>query len=94
MFQKLFSPISGFYKNFENIQDINNDTQIEQLSTWFNGEIDIVSLEYNSANNDELKERASLNWRLTEREKKSIITNIDSDRNVRELEQLKSLLNN
>ncbi len=92
LFQKFFSPIQGFYRNFESIQDINNDTGLEYVVKWFDGQIDVVSLEYNSANNKELKDRASLNWRLTEREKNSIIENIYSDRNRSQLEKLREML--
>ena len=94
MFHKLFSPIEGFYKNFESIQDLSNDTQLEQLNKWFDGPVDIISLEYNSANNPNLKERASLNWRLTQKEKEGIIENIHSARNKSELERLKYLISN
>lgn len=92
LFQKLFSPIQGFYRNFENIQDINNDSKIEKAREWFDGSIYTVNLEYNSANNLELKERASLNWRLTDLEKQSIFQNIKSDKNTAEIERLVQLL--
>lgn len=92
LFLKLFSPIQGFYKNFENIQDINNDTKLQRAENWFNNNIDIINLEYNSANNLELKERASLSWRLTELEKLSIFENIHSEKNLNELNRLKKLV--
>ncbi len=92
MFQKFFSPLQGFYKNFENIQDFSNDDKLEQMKKWFKGNVNIVQLEYNSANNEEIKERASLNWRLTSREKESILENIHSEKNKSELDRLKNLL--
>ena len=92
LFQKFFSPIQGLYGNFEKIQDINNDTWMEQAQGWYPGEINTVYLEYNSANNPIFKDRASLNWRLTAREKRSIIENIGSEKNQGELRKLEGLL--
>ena len=92
LFQKFSSPIEGVYKNFENIQDINNDTYLERAQSWYKGPLYTVNLEYNSANNVLLKERASLNWRLTNMEKNSIIQNINSKKNRAQLEKLKEIL--
>ncbi|MDH5603693.1 MAG: patatin-like phospholipase family protein, partial [Cyclobacteriaceae bacterium] len=88
LFQKFYSPIQGLYGNFENTQDINNDNSLEHIQRWYPGNIKTVYLEYNSANNPNLKDRASLNWRLTSREKRSIIENILSEKNQSELKKL------
>ncbi|MDH5598095.1 MAG: patatin-like phospholipase family protein, partial [Cyclobacteriaceae bacterium] len=88
MFQKMFSPLNGLYSNFERIQDINNDTKLEMAQTWFKKPIYRITMEYNSANNQVIKDRASLNWRLTTREKKSIISNIYSSKNQIEIEKI------
>jgi len=92
LFQRFSSPIQGFYKNFENIQDIFNDNRIEEANSWFQGDIYNILIEYNPENNALLKERASLNWRLTEREKQSVIQNIHSDKNITELQKLRRLI--
>lgn len=92
LFHKFSSPIQGFYRNFESIQDINNDTDIEISIDWMEDKVSWVQLEYNSANNSTLKERASLNWRLTKKEKESILHNIHSERNQDQLNKLKKLL--
>ena len=80
IFQKLFTPITSVYNNWWNIQDLNNQTRIEMIGSWFKGRVIQINLEYdifnpispkyeNSKAGSRHYERASLNWRLTTREK-------------------------
>jgi len=104
--ERLFNPIRSIYNNWWNIQDLNNDHKIELARTWYKGRIYRVNLEYNLASPildyesdvNRFKhvkfERASLNWRLTSREKKSIKENINSVANQKALRRLIFLLNN
>ncbi|MEO1052333.1 MAG: patatin-like phospholipase family protein [Bacteroidota bacterium] len=101
---KFSSPISSIYQNFENLQDITNDNKIEYARSWFDHNIERVDIQYvpdefegkRPEATDSLKvasgERASLSWRLTGREKKSIIENINSSHNQQALSKLKELL--
>ncbi|MEQ8425602.1 MAG: patatin-like phospholipase family protein, partial [Cyclobacteriaceae bacterium] len=96
-------PISNVYNNLENFQDINNDVLIGQAASWLNCPLDRIELQYQSDNAyvpilqkmDSIRQnnaRASLSWRLTMREKQSVMNNIHSEHNRVELEKLRSLL--
>ena len=98
-------PISSIYQNFESLQDITNDSKIEFARSWFEGEIDRVDIEYipreylaeNMDQIDSLKlenvKRASLSWRLTSREKQSILQNINTMRNRAAIARIDTLIN-
>lgn len=95
-------PISSVYNNFENFQDIAADLQLGQAHSWFRNSIDRVDLEYEAEDYapilqkmDSIRKtnaRASLSWRLTSREKQSIIDGISTYRNRSEIERLRQLL--
>ncbi|MBT1700630.1 patatin-like phospholipase family protein [Fulvivirgaceae bacterium PWU4] len=96
-------PISSVYNNFENFQDITSDLLIGYSRSWFNNNIERVDIEYEAQDYvpilqkmDSLRKnnaRASLSWRLTTREKESIIGNISVEKNRKAIERLKELLN-
>ena len=104
LFDRFTLPISSIYQNFEALQDITNDNKIEYARKWFDATIQRVDLQYipedyakeNLSRSDSLRmenvQRASLSWRLTGREKKSVITNIDTHANQKALLKLRSLL--
>lgn len=95
-------PISNVYNNLENFQDINNDVLIGQATSWLTHPMERIELQYQSDSYvnilqkmDSIRQnnaRASLSWRLTMREKQSVMNNIHSARNWAELERLKVLL--
>ena len=99
---ELTQPISSVYNNFENFQDINSDLLIAQASAWYQGPIHRVDLQYQATDYvpvlkkiDSIRQnsaRASLSWRLTNREKNGIVSNIKTDVNKRELNKLRQLL--
>ncbi|MBX2962223.1 MAG: patatin-like phospholipase family protein [Cyclobacteriaceae bacterium] len=98
----LTQPISTVYNNFENFQDIGNDTYVGFAKTWFPKPIERIDLQYQVesyapilSQMDSLRQnnaRASLSWRLTTREKYGIVENINSPANLAELQKLKKLL--
>lgn len=98
-------PIASVYNNLANIQDINNDSRIEEMDHWLNVPINLVEIEYNTYTNIDEQyfisskeierkrmERASLSWHLTTKEKKNIIQNIQLRNNQFALKQLDDLL--
>lgn len=103
LFQRMTAPFRFFYDNLFNTQDINNDDRMEYARTWLDVSLRSVELEYVShqeegikftgANQSKLIERPSLSWRLTGREKNSIIENINHPENQQALQELKLLLN-
>ncbi len=104
LFERFTLPISSIYQNFESLQDINNDNKIEYARSWYNGTISRVDIQYepednatlNLSTSDSLRmentKRASLSWRLTSREKQSLMDNINSRKNQDALKKLKNLL--
>jgi hypothetical protein len=98
----LTQPISNVYNNFENFQDIQSDLLIGQARSWLAAPIDRVDLEYQAEyyspalqKMDSIRQnnaRASLSWRLTTREKQSIVNTIRSENNQRALLKLSELL--
>ncbi len=89
-------------KNFENFQDITSDLLIGYSSSWFKNTIDRVDIEYQTGSYvpilqqmDSIRKnnaRASLSWRLTTREKQSLIENMNSEKNQEAVQRLKALL--
>lgn len=94
---RLTYPIASVYNNLTKMQDINNNARIEQMKLWFDGEMDIVEIVYDSdqerGRTTEV-ERASLSWHLTTREKQHIISNINKERNVKAIQKLQKALKN
>lgn len=87
---KVFTPITNIYNNWSNIQDVRNDLLIEYAKEWFPGELAHyviaydAGMEINNQSESELQhieERASLNWRLTGREKYNIRNAIWAEEN-------------
>jgi hypothetical protein len=95
-------PISSVYNNFENFQDITSDLLIGYSHSWFNNSIERIDIEYEAMDYvpvlqkmDSLRKfnaRASLSWRLTTREKESIINNVNSEKNLAAIRELKRML--
>jgi hypothetical protein len=102
IFDAFTQPISSVYNNFEHFQDITSDMTIGYAKSWFKNNIDRIDIEYEAEdftpvlqNMDSIRKhnsRASLSWRLTTREKQSIIDNVSSDRNLNAINELKRLL--
>ncbi len=104
LLEKSTLPISSIYQNFESLQDITNDNKMEFARSWFNGTIERVDIQYvpreyleeNKSKIDSLKlenvERASLSWRLTSKEKMSLIENINTQKNKAAIQRINELI--
>ena len=98
LIQKMTGPFRFLYDNLFNIQDVNNDDRLEYAEAWLDVDLHCVSLEYSSyvtepdAFGKFTSERPSLSWRLTSREKNSLIHNIHHPKNQRALQELQRLL--
>lgn len=104
--ERISVPISSVYNNLGNSQDLSNDYKLTFANEWFDGEIDLIGLEYNTLSIFEQKEfinkaqenwqkdleRASLSWHLTKKEKTNIINNIKQPSNQESLQRLKNLV--
>lgn len=101
LLEKLSTPISNIYNNWSNVQDTRNDLLIEYAAEWFQGNLSHSMLTYDAGvafSEDRLdkmkhiEERASLNWRLTGREKYNIRNAIHSIENQKTLSWLNQSL--
>ncbi|WP_119843873.1 patatin-like phospholipase family protein [Reichenbachiella sp. MSK19-1] len=92
IFDKVSNPISSVYNNLANFQDVNNAYKLEYMKSWYPDSIHQFVLEYDmyedyreendhkgvSTKDSTKAKRPSLNWHLTEKEKKSLIRNVQS----------------
>lgn len=92
IFTKIFNPINGLYKNWDNIQDNNNDQTLEVLSSIYQVPIQEVLFEYTPKTAQKPDDRASLSWHLTAKEKQSIARNIQADHNQKSIQTTVELL--
>lgn len=104
--QKLFTPLKNIYINWDNVQTLHNEVLFTRMKESVDFPFERIEFEYSTlhylkergladesgAFDPQVQEiqRASLNWRLTAREKKSIIDNINSPYNRQSLNRLKS----
>ena len=86
-FEKTSSPIKNLSDNFLVVQDYISDKLISNVSMTKD-----LSFEYILIQMPETKDRVSLNWHLTEKEKNTLLTGIYSQENKNELLKLKSIL--
>lgn len=82
--QQLFSPIQSVYKSWDKVQSTKNDQWYDLSKETFGDHLRRVEIEYKNLP----LERVSLNWRLTEAEKWSLMQAIDSDFNQKALQKL------
>ncbi|MEJ2005396.1 MAG: patatin-like phospholipase family protein [Cyclobacteriaceae bacterium] len=104
LLERLTLPISTIYQNFQSMQDITNDTQIEFSQSWLDVPLDRIDIQYvpddlakeNLSVSDSLRmenqQRASLSWRLTGREKESLLENIHTIPNQQAIRKIRRLL--
>lgn len=85
--EKLLSPFKNITGNFLLMQDYRNDTEMENLKSIFGDGLNYVNFEMTQK-----KEKISLSWHLTEREKQYVMQQTTSSENITSLEKLKSLL--
>lgn len=96
---RLTYPIASVYNNLTKMQDINNDIRFELMSDWFEADLDVVEISYDSFEENDIArksevERASLSWHLTTKEKNHIIRNIKIEQNQSQIDRLRGLLKN
>lgn len=87
MMGALTRPLGSFYGNLFYMQDFTQSQEIEYISSWFNGKIDIVDFELKN----EIPDKISLSWHLTNREKQKVINSIDLPENQETIRKLRKL---
>ena len=89
-FKSMSSPVGSIYKNLFINQDYDHDQLIQYASEWFDGNIDV----FNFSLNNEEKNKLSLSWHLTKKEKIKIYNSIKSSDNQKNIKKLIQLLEN
>lgn len=99
IFQRIFTPFKNIYANWDNIQTIQNEVLFSYMTESMPFSLEKVEFEYapEKVQVEELTEsqqnmqRASLNWRLTAREKKSILSSMATSSNRIAIARLREL---
>lgn len=99
IFEKVFTPLKNIYVNWDNVQTIQNEVLFNYMDESMPFTLERIEFEYSPelvqaqelSGSQETMQRASLNWRLTAREKRSILTSIDSYRNRRSIEKIQEI---
>ena len=99
IFEKVFNPLKNIYTNWDNIQTIQNEVLFNYMNESMPFDMERIEFEYapeqvqvqELSGSQETMQRASLNWRLTAREKKSILSSIDSYNNKRAIERIQEI---
>jgi hypothetical protein len=105
--QKIVTPLKNIYINWDNVQTLNNEVLYNYMNEILEVNLERVEFEYSTRqfienregySNEGLNqqqdveiERASLNWRLTAREKKSIVESIETPTNQYSLKRLREI---
>lgn len=99
IFEKIFNPLKNIYTNWDNVQTIQNEVLYNYMNESMPFEMERIEFEYapekvqvqELSGSQETMQRASLNWRLTAREKKSIISSIESFKNKKAVDRIKEI---
>jgi hypothetical protein len=86
--QALTRPMGSFYGHLFEVQDYNQNQQIQMADLWCKSPIDFVDLQLRN----ELNDRISLSWHLTNKEKKKVFASIKLPENQDAIKKLMELL--
>lgn len=98
--EKIFNPLKNIFSNWDNVQTIQNEVLVNYMAESMPFPLDRVEFEYapelvhqgELTGSQKSLQRASLNWRLTAREKKTILLSIQTEKNQHSLRRMDSLL--
>nr|WP_297335171.1 patatin-like phospholipase family protein [Algoriphagus sp.] len=99
IFEKVFNPLKHIYSNWDNVQTIQNEVLFNYMAESMPFPLEKIEFEYapekvqsgELTSTQETMQRASLNWRLTAREKKSILMSIYTPQNQEALAKLREI---
>lgn len=86
--QALGRPMGSFYGNLFQVQDFNQNQQIQMADLWCKSPIEIVDLQLRN----ELNDRISLSWHLTNKEKRKVLESINLPENQTSMKKIIELL--
>ena len=88
MMGALTRPLGSFYGNLFYMQDFTQNQELEYVSSWFPGKVDVVDFQLKN----EVPDKISLSWHLTHHEKQKVINSIDLPENRESIDKLRRLL--
>lgn len=88
LMQGLSRPMGSFYGSLFEVQDYNQNQQIQMADLWCKSNIDIIDLELRN----ELNDRISLSWHLTNKEKKKVLASLTLPENQAAIKRIVELL--
>jgi hypothetical protein len=99
IFEKVFIPLKNIYVNWDNVQTIQSEVLFNYIDESMPFPLERIEFEYDPeqiqiqelTGSQETMQRASLNWRLTAKEKSSILNSIESYRNRRAVEKIQKI---
>lgn len=99
IFQRVFTPFKNIYANWDNIQTIQNEVLFNYMTESMPFSLEKIEFEYapekvqvgELTESQQNMQRASLNWRLTAREKKSILSSMATFSNRMAIARLEEL---
>ncbi len=87
-FGKFSAPVGGIYGNLTKTQDYNNEQAFRYIKGWFDGNVELVTLELQQDKDTHV----SLSWHLTKSEKMHIISALQDEYFQKEIGRLERLL--
>ena len=99
IFEKVFNPLKNIYSNWDNVQTIQNEVLFNYMAESMTFPLEKIEFEYapelvqaeELTGSQQTMQRASLNWRLTAREKQSILLSIYSPKNQNSLQRVSEI---
>lgn len=88
LLEALSRPLDSFYGNLFAVQDYNQNQQVQMADLWCKAPIDIIDFELRN----ELNDRISLSWHLTNKEKKKVSASLFLPENQAAIKKLVDLL--
>ena len=89
---KFFSPIQGVYRSWDQVQTIKNVQRFDLLKALYEDHLQRVDFTYIAQEHPDHDTRASLSWRLTEREKRNVVEAINNEVSKKALRRFQELM--
>lgn len=86
--EALSRPMGSFYGNLFNVQDFNQNKQVQMADLWCKSKIEFIDLQLHNEADDHI----SLNWHLTNKEKKKVFESLLFNENKLAIQRIVELL--
>ena len=90
LFETFNQPMGSLYGNLFSVQDYNQNSRLQLMDVWCKSPVEIIDLQLRNNR----KERISLSWHLTNKEKKQVLGSIDLIENQQAIKRIIQVINN